>query len=335
MNLLSAAYAAVARARRARYERDPGRRHRLQRPVISVGSVSVGGSGKTPAAADVARVLLAAGERPAILTRGYRRRQPTDGALVVSDGSRVRADVARAGDEPLMLARALPGVAVLVGADRYLSGVLAERRLGCTVHVLDDGFQHVRLHRDIDIVLVAPGDLHDRVLPAGRLREDTAALKRADAIVVNEPGTAEVAAIVQQTGVEAAFTADVRLAPPAATENPSGAVFAVAGIARPRRFFDMLSAAGYSMAGQMAFRDHHWYTRTDLGRIVDAARRAGGCMIVTTEKDLVRLLPYRPFPVPIVAARLEFHVGPVPEFRAWLLARLEAARRAVPLEQPA
>ena len=110
----------------------------------------MGGSGKTPIVEYIARLLLAQGERPAVLTRGYGRRVARDGVTVVSDGTRVIADLDEAGDEPLMLARALPGVSVLVGADRYLSGRLAERRLGATVHLLDDGFQHLELARDND-----------------------------------------------------------------------------------------------------------------------------------------------------------------------------------------
>ena len=262
MTVLSAAYAAVARARRRSYERHPERCRRLCRPVVSVGNLSVGGSGKTPAVAHIARRLVAAGEHPSILTRGYRRAEPTDGVLVVGDGRRILADLPRAGDEPLMLARAVPGAAVLVGADRYLSGVLAERRLGCSVHLLDDGFQHVRLHRDVDIVLIRPQDLHDEVLPAGRLREERAALRRADAIVINgalrladgreaarsgqaggpggEGDVAEARAFAEATGVDALFEARTWLQS-APVPKP---VLALAGIARPRRFFDLLAASG-------------------------------------------------------------------------------------------
>ncbi|MGE5361104.1 MAG: tetraacyldisaccharide 4'-kinase, partial [Bacteroidales bacterium] len=179
--MLSTLYAAVTTARRRRFDRHPERVRRLGQPVVSIGNIAVGGSGKTPAVAHIARLLLAAGERPAILTRGYRRRDRTEGVVVVSDGTRIRADVARAGDEPMMLARALAGVGVFVGADRYLSGLLAEGHFGATVHLLDDGFQHVQLARDVDIVLVRPGDFTDRVMPAGRLRESPSVLSRADA----------------------------------------------------------------------------------------------------------------------------------------------------------
>ena len=181
---LSAAYSAAAAWRRAWYARDPSRRHRLVCPVVSVGNLRVGGSGKTPMVGYIARLLVERGERPAVLTRGYGRRRHRDGVTIVSDGVRVCADLDEAGDEPLMLARALPGVSVLVGDDRYLCGLLAERRLGATVHLLDDGFQHLELERDVDLLLVAEDDLQDRPLPAGRLREGLAAGAAADAALI-------------------------------------------------------------------------------------------------------------------------------------------------------
>jgi len=365
MRWLSAAYAAVARARRRSFERHPDRQRHLQRPVISVGNIAVGGSGKTPAVAHIAQLLAAAGERPAILTRGYRRREPTGGVLVVSDGRRIRADLPRAGDEPLMLARALPEAAVLVGADRYLAGLLAERRFDRTVHLLDDGFQHVQLHRDIDIVLVAPQDLHDQVLPAGRLREDLSVLACADAVVVNTNAEIDAQSLAAEIGVATVFQARTRLGPPrvsagtvgaelarpelarpevisvgAELARPEGAapatrILALAGIARPRRFFDLLAASGWRVAGEMTFADHHYFTRADLDRIVRAAREAGAGLVLTTEKDLVRLLPFRPFEVPIAAVPLELRIeqpdparaGAVP-FGEWLAARLAATRAA-------
>ena len=171
LRALSTAYGAVVAWRRARYAHNPSRQRALNRPVISVGNLRVGGSGKTPAVDYIARLLLAAGERPAILTRGYARKRVQEGVTVVSDGARVLGDLAASGDEPLMLARGLPGVRVLVCADRYLAGVLAERRLDATVHMLDDGFQHLDLARDVDLLVVGEEDLDERPLPEGRLRE--------------------------------------------------------------------------------------------------------------------------------------------------------------------
>ena len=148
----------------------------------------MGGSGKTPLAAEIARTLLDMGERPAILSRGYARRIADPGVVVVSDGRNILSDVEHSGDEPLMLARALPRAAVLVGPSRYLSGRFGETRLGCTVHVLDDGFQHFDLMRDVDL-LVSPEAGDDvRTLPFGRFREPLDAAAAADALLV-EDGT--------------------------------------------------------------------------------------------------------------------------------------------------
>src|SRR6185436_16645704 len=170
--LIASLYAAGARARRRYYASRPHLPRRLSRPVISIGNLAAGGRAKTPLAALVATRLRAMGERPAILSRGYGRRDTSDGVVVVRDPDGIRADLDRAGDEPLMLARRLDGVAVLVCGSRYLAGRLAEHHFGCTVHVLDDGFQHFALHRDADLVVIGRADLEgSRTLPTGHLRE--------------------------------------------------------------------------------------------------------------------------------------------------------------------
>ncbi|MGH9173167.1 MAG: tetraacyldisaccharide 4'-kinase, partial [Vicinamibacterales bacterium] len=183
--MLDFLYAQAVGTRRRWFERHPQARRRLARPVISVGNLSVGGTAKTPMVSLIARWLIDAGERPAILSRGYGRRDRSDGVVIVCDGTRVLADVGRAGDEPLMLAHTMPGVVVAVAEDRFLAGVLAERKLGTTVHVLDDGFQHVQLARDLDVLMTTPGEAaNGRVLPFGRLREAANAAARADVVVV-------------------------------------------------------------------------------------------------------------------------------------------------------
>ena len=156
--MLSALYAHAAARRRRWYDRRPQRRRRLARPVVSVGALAAGGSGKTPLAALVAELLRDAGERPAVLSRGYGRRNGA-GVVVVRDPDGVRAGVDAAGDEPRMLAERLDGVSVVVSRDRYRAGRLAETRLGATVHVLDDGFQHLQLARDLDLLLVRADEL--------------------------------------------------------------------------------------------------------------------------------------------------------------------------------
>lgn len=325
MNVLAAAYGGVARARRSWYARRPHRRRRLGRPVVSVGNLVVGGSGKTPAAAAIAKLLLAAGHRPAVLSRGYRRRAPSGEIVVVSDGERVLAAVDRSGDEPQMLARGLPGVPVLAGADRYRAGLLAERQLGATVLILDDGFQHVQLERNADLLIVSPEDLDERMLPSGRLREPLDAARAADALLVG--GSAQDAAhVASALGVGTAFRIEARFSAlrlldgdgGSAPARGSGRVVAVAGIARPWRFFEALAGQGWDVARTIAFRDHHWFTPADLDRVEAAMRDAGAALVVTTEKDAVRIGARARWAV----LPMEVAVEPADAFAAWLGARL-------------
>jgi tetraacyldisaccharide 4'-kinase len=331
MSLASFLYATVARERRQWYARHPGWRRKLGRPVISVGNIAVGGSGKTPAVACLARLLQEDGHRPSILTRGYARARPSDGVTVVSDGRRLLADLDRAGDEPLMLARQLPTVPVLVSSDRYLAGRLAERHFGCTVHLLDDGFQHFQLERDVDLVLLSAEDVeHPETLPSGHLREPLDLARCATAVVVGEADDAQAAALGQAVGVATAFRLRRALDRPRLVE-PAGRivspaagtrVLAVAGLARPGRFYEALAREGWTVSGQVSFPDHHRYTRGDIGRIEAAMREARAVMVLTTEKDLVRLLPIRPLPMPVAWVPLLAGIQPAEEFRAWLRERV-------------
>jgi tetraacyldisaccharide 4'-kinase len=308
-----------ARARRRYYANRPHLQHRLSRPVISIGNLAAGGRAKTPLAALVATRLRDMGERPAILSRGYGRRDRRDGVVVVRDPDGIRADLDRAGDEPLMLARRLDGVSVLVCSSRYLAGRLAEHHFGSTVHVLDDGFQHFDLHRDADLVVIAASDVENPVtLPSGRLREPIDAATAADAFVA-------LGADVRVGGCDRpTWIAHKRVAP----ANVSGPLLAVAGVADPLAFFRDARQAGWSIARELAFRDHHPYSADDVRRIEDEARAAGTATVLTTEKDYVRLLPFRPFGVSIGVAPLTLALEGIDTFDAWLRARVDAARRS-------
>ena len=332
--MLSALYARGAAWRRRWYERHPEARRRLSRPVVSVGALAVGGSGKTPVAALVAELLRDAGERPAVLSRGYRRRVRTrDDVVVVREPDGLRADVDVAGDEPRMLAERLEGISVVVGRDRYLAGHLAETRLGATVHVLDDGFQHLGLARDVDLLLVRADDLRQPTLPGGRLRERPHAARGADALIVEAGSSAAAAAVAAGLGVATWFRQHRALgglqpiAGSPAGERAAGRdrVLAVAGIAAPERFRNALAAAGFEVAGTLAFADHHRFTVADVRRIAADARAFAADLVLTTEKDAVRLAPFAPFDFAIAAVRLCVAVEPVDRFRAWLLGRIAAA----------
>ena len=184
MNFLSSIFGAGVWARNALYDRGIARARRVQGPVVSVGNLSVGGSGKTPFVLLLGELLKARGVKFDILSRGYGRQ--TRGVARVDPGGSARDF----GDEPLLLARRL-GVPVIVGEDRYQAGVFAEKSFGPQLHLLDDGFQHRALARDFDIVLVTPEDARDRLLPAGRLREPLASLSRADAVVLTSGASPE------------------------------------------------------------------------------------------------------------------------------------------------
>lgn len=320
--MIATLYAAVARRRREWFAAHPNARRRLRHPVISIGNIAAGGRGKTPFTAFVARVLLEAGEFPAILSRGYARTDPADGAVMVRDREGIRADLARAGDEPLMLARQLPGTIVVTSRDRFVAGELAEQQLGATVHVLDDGFQHFRVDRDIDIVLVKASDLTASTFPSGRLREPADVLIAADAIVALDTFDSPQA--------HAAFFQGRRRTAPAVFEDGAVRVgeraLAIAGIADPEPFFEAVAAQGFEIAGTRRFRDHHPFSAADVARLHDEARAAKARAIITTEKDYVRLLPHRPFGLAVGYVPLTMDVEPPEAFRRWLLESLAAAR---------
>lgn len=332
---LARLYGRLARARRDRFDASPETRERLSQPVISVGNLVVGGSGKTPVVARVCALLAEAGERPAVLSRGYGRRTPEPGVVVVSDGKRLLADLDRAGDEPLMLARALDGVGVFVATRRAEAGRVAEQQFGVTVHVLDDGFQHLALDRAVDLVIVSPHDLDgEAVLPAGRLREPAETVRRADALLVTGATVVEARALAARWDVEKAFVVTRKSAVPRLVE-PYGAaprvprdapVLALAGIARPERFFDDLAEDGWRVVDRLAFRDHHRFTAADVETIAARMKQSGAGLVLTTEKDVMRLLPWRPLPVPVAWVPLTVSIEPADDFRLWLLWRLADAR---------
>jgi tetraacyldisaccharide 4'-kinase len=300
---------------------------------MSIGNLRVGGSGKTPVVAAIAQILVEQGERPGVLSRGYGRTNAPDGVTVVSNGRSILADVQSAGDEPLMLARALPTVPVLVCADRYLSGRLAEEKLGVTVHLLDDGFQHFALARDVDLLVTAEEDLTDRLMPAGQLREPLTAAVHADAALVSASYAEAAARVGRALGVATVFRVARALGVPrwvasretviVPTDEP---VFAAAGIASPARFFSDVASAGWRLVGTMAFRDHHPFSDRDVARIAAAARAASATIVMTTEQDAVRLEAVAIDGVPIAAVPMTATIEPAEAFASWLRSQLVRVR---------
>ena len=336
MQLIDSLYAAVARQRRRWYESASSRRRRLDQPVVSIGSLSVGGSGKTPFTAFVATLLRDAGERPAILSRGYGRREHVDGVTVVRDAEGIRVGLECSGDEPMMLAHALDRVAVVVASERFLAGRLAESRLGATVHLLDDGFQHVQLERDVDLLVMDAREIdHQATLPSGRLREPLGVAVRAHALLLSGAGGGEATTISALLGVPQVFEFTRRSGQPTGIDSsqpnvtltPETRVLCVAGIAKPERFFDDARATGAAVVSEMRYSDHHPFSVDDIRNIGQAASEAGADLVLTTEKDLVRLRPYQPLPFTLAALPLVVEMVQESEFRSWLLTRVESARR--------
>ncbi len=292
------------------------RSERPMGPVISVGNLSVGGSGKTPIVEWIARTLRDASLPVAVLSRGYGGTY-AGGPHVVSDGETLRMDARQAGDEPVMLARALPGVAVLVGRRRDAAALLAERLFGPRVHVLDDGFQHLRLRRDMDLVCASRTDLRDWPLPAGRLREFARAVRRAHAVLLSEDG-GELAAGLETWRVTrrviGAFDVDGR---PVAVPHR---VWLVSGIARPERFAADAAACGVDVAGSDVFRDHHRFSDADWSCVAARAQAKGVDAILTTAKDAVRLPAAAASGPPVRVLRLGVEFGDEARVRGRLLA---------------
>jgi tetraacyldisaccharide 4'-kinase len=291
---MSALFSAVVAARNALYDHGVLRQQRLRRPVVSVGNISVGGAGKTPFVIMLAGLLRQRGLRVDVLSRGYGRK--TSGVLVVDDGG----TPTQFGDEPLLIARRLPDVPVIVGESRYQAGLEAERCFESDVHLLDDAFQHRGLARDFDIVLLSRRDLDDRLLPVGRLREPLSSLTRADAVVWSEPGD------IPSLPVSIPLWRVRRQLelPPQSPLKP----FVLCAIAGPQRFLCDLESAGVHVAGHHSFRDHHAYTEADIRGLCREAGRAGADGFLTTEKDAVKLDALRAKLPNLAVARLSLEL---------------------------
>jgi tetraacyldisaccharide 4'-kinase len=296
---------------------------RLRRPVVSVGSLSAGGAGKTPMTIALARALTARGLRVDVLSRGYGRRGK---AAVRVDPGGAAEDF---GDEPLLIAREAD-VPVYVAAQRYEAGLLAEADAGHVpvIHLLDDGFQHRQLHRDINILLLDAKDLSaERLLPAGNLREPAAALHRADIVAI--PAKDKAASLESNLRLRGWQGPVWRVYRRMEAPECEGRVAAFCGIARPEQFFAGLQASGLTLASRVAFPDHHHYTASDLDRVQAAARAAGAEAIITTEKDRVRLGPLSTVfsePLPLRTATLRVEIENEAGAIEWLEDKIKAKK---------
>jgi tetraacyldisaccharide 4'-kinase len=306
---LTPLYAAALAMKRQFFQWGWLKQNHLESTVLSVGSISAGGAGKTPMVLMLARILRHRGYAVRILTRGYKRSSSSTMRVEPFD------DAAWQGDEPVLLAQR-SGVPVFVGADRYLAGVMAEHgepSEKLVVHLLDDGFQHRRLARDVDIVLLTQADVEDTLLPAGNLREPLSAIADADVVVLREEEADSLCSVVGglakpgKTPAIWVIRRTLSLGEGGNVALPTKPL-AFCGIARPESFIKMLAGQGYEPMDTVIFPDHHAYNDADVRRLLERARQVEANGFVTTEKDAVKLTPmlrdHLEILGPIVVARL-------------------------------
>ena len=280
---------------------------------MSVGNLSAGGSGKTPFVMLLGELLKARNIRFDILSRGYGRK--TRGVLLVDPAGLPQ----QFGDEPLLIARKLQ-VPVVVGEDRYQAGLFAESKFGPQLHLLDDGFQHRQLARDLDIVLVTPQDVTDSLLPSGRLREPLTSLTRADAVVLASGASPE------NFPLEGKLIWRVKrgIVPPSVPPRP--VVFCA--IARPQNFLLQLRAANIEPSAQAFYRDHHAYTENDIRELLELRTRSEAGGFVTTEKDAVNLGPYLSTLQPLSVVQVRMELADAANTVDTILRKIEERRRS-------
>lgn len=306
MKPFSTIFGAAVGLRNNLYDRNLLKVRRLRRPVVSIGNLSVGGTGKTPFVIMLGALLKARGIEVDVLSRGYGR---DSFAISVVDPA---GPPEQFGDEPLLIARKL-GAPVIVGAERYQAGLLAEKKfLQTRLHLLDDGFQHRRLHRDFDIVLVADEDLSESLLPSGRLREPFSSLRRADAIVLASSSNLPLPAkSVWRVRRHMHFL------------GLKKRLIAFCGIARPEQFFAGLKKLGMELPETISFPDHHRYTQADVDRLLRAKNSSGAEGFISTEKDAINLGPLARQLQPFETTVLELELEDAGEKLAELVSALE------------
>lgn len=302
--LLSKLYGLIVSLRAFLYERGILQSQRLKYPVISVGNLTVGGTGKTPLVGFLAQILKKAGYQPVILSRGYKR-SGNSPVVLVSDLQKVLCTPEECGDEPYLLARKLEGVPVVVGKSRYQAGKLLEDRYPNLIYILDDGYQHLQLKRNLNILILDATDPFGghHLLPAGRLREPTKALARADTIVITRSHISSESQNIEEHIRRwnkrvpiSYFHHDVTALYDAKTGSRFQArdflgsrVIALAAIGNPQVFLHDLEHYQMKISDRFIFRDHHPYSQSELGRILKRLKEGQARAIVTTEKDAVRL----------------------------------------------
>jgi tetraacyldisaccharide 4'-kinase len=332
---LSLLYGAVTRTRLSLYRRGTFQTTKLDRPVISIGNITTGGTGKTPLVEYVAKLIASQGKKVCILTRGYGRKDPHL-QVIVSDGYGVLASPSEAGDEPYLLATKLTGqAAVISSADRIAAGQEAIKDFGTEVFVLDDGFQHLRIARDLNIVCIDATNPWGggRLLPYGRLRESLDGLTRADCFVLTRCDHVESVdtlreEILELTGGRPIFESRMRPVRVASLKNGPetiavpGRVGAFCAVGNPASFFESLRRLGYELGLERAFADHHVYTQSDVESLNQLAKQTGANALVTTAKDAVKLKGMA-FSLPCYVLEVEIAIDDADGFQKVVLDRID------------
>lgn len=324
---LSAIYGAITRTRLSMYRRGTFRSTKLDRPVISIGNITTGGTGKTPLVEWVARCLAQNGKRVCILTRGYRRSQP-DERVLVSDWQNVFSTPEAAGDEAFLLAMNLKGLAAVISdANRVSAGKEAIKHLRPDCFVLDDGFQHLRIARDLDIVTIDATNPWGggKLLPVGRLREPLSGLSRAGCVVLTRVDQARDIEVLRKQIRKYAdcpvFTSRMKtrglVSLSDSRESVAKPVGAFCGVGNPASFFEHLRREGYAPVFERAMPDHHVYTQQEIDSIAGAARDSGAKSLITTAKDSVKLHALS-FPLPCYALDVEISIDSEAEFTSFI-----------------
>jgi tetraacyldisaccharide 4'-kinase len=331
LRLLSLPYGAMVAARNRLYDGGALKQQKLPRPVISIGNLTMGGTGKTPTVIFIAHLLKDHGHRPAVLSRGYggSAHSPVN---VVSDGNRILMGWREAGDEPILIARAAPGIPVLTGSRRLLTGRAAVETFGADVLILDDAFQHRSLFRDIDMVLLDAARPFGNgfLLPRGPLREPPDSLRRADILLrtgeaENEEPLQEAAslpsfrAMHKPQGLVAGGTERIE----AVSALLGQKVFAFAGIGSPEAFRRSLTELGAVVVGFRVFADHRPYDLSDIEKLRRVAAKSGAARIVTTEKDGIRLVDFPDFLAELFLLRIAMEMTPAEPFAELIFPRLK------------
>lgn len=359
--MLDRLYGAVTKTRNALYEKGVFRSFSLGVPTVSVGNLTVGGTGKTPLVALVAEILDETGETVGVLSRGYGR-ENSRRRVLVSDGEKILVNARQAGDEPFELAQKLLGKAIIIAdANRVAAGVWAREKFGITAFVLDDAFQHRRVKRDINLVTIDATNPfgNEKLLPSGILREPLDSLERADAIVVTRANLVrdlenlkaeikrfnsicpifvarnKVLNLVKMEDFSAKRSGEIsdelRMTndekKPAANYQPLAVrrYFAFCALGNPRNFFEQLREENFNVAATEEFPDHHFYSQKDIAELEIKAGRANADVLLTTAKDAVKLKDLKfDLPCSVVESRMIFDDGD--KFRDWLTAKIDASK---------